>query len=282
MRTLVLGANGQLGRDLVRAFQAAGEARGFGRAEVDVCDEESLHRAMADFSPDLILNAAAYTNVDGAEDDLEQAFMTNEAGARHVAEVAAYRDIPVVYFSTDYVFGNAKVSPYEVDDPLAPLGVYGASKSAGEFAVRKLCTKHFIIRTAWLYGPGGDNFVEKILRAAATRPAIKVVEDEVGCPTYTKDLAEATFYLVRSRHYGTYHIVNGGSCSRYEQAKAIAQIAELPVEVTPCASADFPSKAARPRYSVLSTDAYERTTGHVMRPWKEALMDYLQHREEKA
>lgn len=282
MRTLVLGANGQLGQDLVRAFQAAGEARGFGRGEVDVCDEESLHRALGKFSPDLILNAAAYTNVDGAEEDLEQAFMTNEAGARHVAEVAAYRNIPVVYFSTDYVFGNAKVSPYEVDDPLSPLGVYGASKSAGETAVRKVCPQHFIVRTAWLYGPGGNNFVEKILRAAATRPTLNVVEDEVGSPTYTKDLAEATFYLVRTRHFGTYHIVNGGACSRFEQARAIARFSELPVEIVPCASASSPGKAARPRYSVLSNDAYEHATGHTMRPWKDALMDYLQHREDVA
>lgn len=282
MRTMVLGAGGQLGRDLVRAFRAAGETRGFDRSTVDICDEASLHRAMGDFSPDLILNAAAYTNVDGAEEDLEQAFMTNEAGARHVAEVAAYRSIPVVYFSTDFVFGNAKVSPYEVDDPIAPLGVYGASKAAGEAAVRKVCPQHFIIRTAWLYGAGGNNFVEKILRAAATRPSLQVVEDEVGSPTYTRDLAEATFYLVRSRHYGTYHVVNGGACSRYEQARAIAQIAELPVEIVPCPSGTFPTKAARPRYSVLSNEAYETVTGHTMRSWKDALMAYMQQREEQA
>lgn len=279
MRTLILGAGGQLGRDLVAAFQASGEVRGYTRDEVDITDENALYRVVEQFPPDVILNAAAYTNVDAAEDDLERAFMVNEAGARHVAELAAYREIPVVYFSTDYVFGNAKVMPYEVDDPLSPLGVYGRSKAAGEAAVRKACPQHFIIRTAWLYGPGGNNFVEKILSAAASRPKLRVVEDEVGCPTSTKDLAEATFYLVRSRHYGIYHVVNGGACSRYEQARSIVGFAELNTEVEPCASAEFPSKAERPRYSVLSTHAYEEATGHTMRPWKDALMDYMQHRQ---
>ena len=279
MRTLILGAGGQLGRDLVGAFRRAGEVRAYTRAEVDITHPDQLYHMVEQFPPDLILNAAAYTNVDAAEDDLEAAFLANEGGARHVAEMAAYREVPVVYFSTDYVFGNAKVAPYEVTDPLSPLGVYGKSKSAGESAVRKVCPQHFIIRTAWLYGPGGNNFVEKILKAAATRPKLRVVEDEVGCPTYTKDLAEATFYLARSRQYDTYHVVNGGSCSRYEQARAIVEMAELGTEVEPCSSSEFPSKAERPRYSVLSTDAYERATGHELRPWKEALMDYMQHRE---
>lgn len=282
MRALILGAGGQLGRDLSGAFRRAGEVRAYTRAEVDVTDPDQLYHVVEQFPPDLILNAAAFTNVDAAEDDLEAAFLANEGGARHVAEVAAYRGVPVVYFSTDYVFGNAKESPYEVDDPLAPLGVYGRSKAAGEAAVRKLCPQHFIVRTAWLYGPGGNNFVEKILRAAQTRPKLRVVEDEIGSPTYTRDLAEAAFYLARSRHYGTYHVVNGGSCSRYEQARAIVQLAELNVELEPCKASEFPSKAERPRYSVLSTSAYERATGHVMRHWRDALMDYMQQREANA
>ncbi len=282
MRTLILGANGQLGRDLVGAFRRAGEVRAYSRAEVDITDEDQLYHLAEQFPPDLILNAAAYTNVDAAEDNLEAAFLTNEGGARHVAEIAAYRGVPVVYFSTDYVFGNAKVVPYEVTDPISPLGVYGKSKAAGESTVRKVCPQHFIIRTAWLYGPGGNNFVEKILKAAQTRPKLRVVEDEVGCPTYTKDLAEATFYLARTKQFGTYHVVNGGMCSRYEQAKAIVEMAELPTEIEPCPSSEFPSKAERPRYSVLSTDAYERATGHELRPWKDALMDYLQNREVNA
>jgi dTDP-4-dehydrorhamnose reductase len=279
MRTLVLGAGGQLGRDLARAFRSSGEVRGYTRSEVDITDEAALYRVVEAFPPDVILNAAAYTNVEAAEDDFEGAFMTNEAGARHVAELAEYRSIPVVYFSTDYVFGNAKVAPYQVNDPIAPLGVYGKSKAAGEAAVRKACMRHFIVRTAWLYGPGGNNFVEKILGAAQTRPTLRVVEDEVGCPTYTKDLAEAVYYLTRSKHYGTYHIVNGGSCSRYEQAKAIVELAGLKTVIEPCPATEFPAKAERPHYSVLATDAYERATGHELRPWKDALTDYMQQRE---
>lgn len=280
MRTLILGAGGQLGRDLIGAFRRAGEVRAYTRAEVDITDEDQLYRVADQFPPDLVLNAAAYTNVDAAEDNLEAAFLTNEGGARHAADVAAYRGVPIVYFSTDYVFGNAKVAPYEVSDPISPLGVYGKSKAAGEATVRKVCPQHFIIRTAWLYGPGGNNFVEKILRAAKARDTLRVVEDEVGCPTYTKDLAEATFYLARTRQYGTYHVVNRGACSRYEQAQAIVRMAELPTKIEPCPGSEFPSKAERPRYSVLSMDAYERATGHEMRPWKDALLDYMQHREE--
>lgn len=282
MRTLILGAGGQLGRDLVAAFQPTGEVRGYTRDQVDITSEDAVYRVVEQFPPDLIVNAAAYTNVDAAEDDLERAFMVNEAGARHVAELAEYRGVPVVHFSTDYVFGNAKLTPYEVTDPLSPLGVYGKSKAAGEAAVRKACPQHYIVRTAWLYGPGGNNFVEKILRAAAARPALRVVEDEVGCPTHTHDLAEAARHLVRTQHYGTYHVVNSGACSRYEQARAIMELAGLTTKVEPCASSEFPSKAERPHYSVLSTVAYEQATGQAVRPWRDALAHYLKRRETHA
>jgi len=279
MRTLVFGAGGQLGRDLVAAFQGGGEVCGVPHDQVDIANEEQLHRAVEAFPPDLILNAAAYTNVDGAEDDLERAFMANEAGARMVAEIAAYRKIPVVYFSTDYVFGNAKDTPYEPSDPVSPLGVYARTKTAGEAATRKANPQHYIVRTAWLYGAGGNNFVEKILRAAATQPKLRVVNDEIGSPTYTRDLAEATYYLVRSRAYGTFHIVNHGQCSRFELAQEILKIAEIPREIEACSSAEFPTKAPRPRYSVLSNAAYEKATGFAMRGWREALLDYMQRRE---
>src|SRR5690606_25667561 len=229
--------------------------------------------------PELIINAAAYTNVDGAEDDRDGAFRVNEAGARYVAEAAAALNVPVLYYSTDYVFDGGKNAPYEPDDHVAPLGVYGESKAAGEAAVRSANPRHFIVRTAWLYGPMGNNFVEKILRAADERPKLRVVDDEIGSPTHTQDLAAATLELVRTEQYGTYHAVNSGWCSRYELAKAILEEAGRKTPIEPCSSSEFPMKAPRPKYSVLSNAKLEKATPHKMRAWRQALEAYLERRE---
>lgn len=282
MRTLIFGCNGQLGRDLMHVFGSGGEVKGYDLPEVDIADEEALYPLVEDFGPEIIVNAAAYTDVEAAEDDLTAAFKTNENGARHLADLAHHHQIPIVYFSTDYVFDGKKDAPYEPGDDIAPLGVYGKSKAAGETAVRKSNPLHFIIRTAWLYGRGGNHFVEKILRAAKERPELKVVDDEVGSPTFTLDLAEATYYLARTKHFGIYHAVNTGHCSRYELARNILQIAEIDTPVRPCKSEDFPTKADRPAWSVLSPAKLEEATGHTMRSWREALLDYMQKREEEA
>jgi len=239
----------------------------------------ALQPLVQDFAPALMVNAAAYTDVDGAEANLERAFLSNEAGARNLAELAAQHRVPVVYFSTDYVFDGRKGSPYVPDDPIAPIAVYGKSKAAGEAATRRANPQHFIIRTAWLYGPGGNNFVEKILRAAATRPSLRVVEDEVGSPTHTVDLAEATRALSRTQAYGTYHAVNTGQCSRFDFACEILRLAAASVPVAPCAAGAFPSKAARPAFSVLDTASLTQNTGYRMRPWQEALEHYMERRQ---
>lgn len=278
MRTLIFGAKGQLGKDLLHVFHAQGEVQGFDLPETDIADEVAVQPIIERFAPDLIVNAAAYTNVDAAEDDLEAAFLANEVGARNLAELSAYRDIPIVYFSTDYVFAGTKRTPYEENDPIAPIGVYGKSKAAGEAAVRKANPRHYILRTAWLYGPGGNNFVEKVLRAAKDKPALKVVSDEIGSPTHTLDLAEATCAAVRSEQYGTYHAVNAGACSRFEYAKEILRLAGLTTPVAACTASEFPSKAQRPAYSVLSTRKLRDATGHTMRSWQEALRNYMQRR----
>ena len=282
MRTLIFGAKGQLGRELMTVFGTAGKVQGHDLPEVDIADESALHPIVDSFSPDLIINAAAYTDVEAAEDDLQCAFLSNEIGARNVADLSAYHRIPVVYYSTDYVFDGTSGRPYREDDLVAPLGAYGRSKAAGEAATRKSNPHHFVLRTAWLYGPRGNNFVEKILRAAATRPELKVVEEEIGSPTHTIDLAEATLALARTRKYGIYHAVNTGQCSRYEFARAILNIAEVGVPVHPCAVSAFPSKAPRPRYSVLDTGKLTETTGFCMRPWRKALLDYMQRRDDNA
>ena len=278
MRTLIFGCNGQLGRDLVHVFQRECVVQGYDLPDVDIADEVALQPLVESFGPDLLINAAAYTDVDGAENDFAKAFLANESGARNIAELAAYHKIPVIYFSTDYVFDGTKGAPYEPGDPMAPLGVYGKTKAAGEHATIVANPHHFILRTAWLYGPGGNNFVEKVLRAAASRPELKVVEDEVGSPTHTLDLAEAALAIARTQAYGTYHAVNTGACSRFEFARAFLDLAGVTTPVMPCLADEYPTKAARPRYSVLDTASLTAATGYTMRPWRDALAHYLQRR----
>ena len=278
MRTLIFGANGQLGRDCVVHFGTTGEIRGLGPREGDITSPDTIETIVGEFRPGLIVNAAAYTNVDGAEDDEAGAFRVNETGARNVAEAAAKHGAVILHFSTDYVFDGTKRTPYEPDDPTAPVGIYARSKLAGENAVRVANPRHFILRTAWLYGPGGNNFVEKILRAAASRPALRVVDDEVGSPTQTYDLAEAALALARTQAYGTYHGANRGACSRFEFARTILATAGLETPIEPCPSSEFPTKAERPLYSVLSAAKLEAATGYVFRTWQDALTHYFTRR----
>lgn len=282
MRTFVFGCKGQLGRDVMRVFGEAGEVCGVDLPEVDIAEAGAAAAVLAEWQPDLVINAAAYTNVEGAEDDEEGATRGNDLGARRVAEAAQDAGAPVVLYSTDFVFDGAKQTPYVPEDETDPLSAYGRTKLAGEMATREANARHFILRTAWLYGPGGNNFVEKIIGAARKRSSLQIVEDEVGSPTHTWDLAEATRALAGTTLYGTYHAVNAGACSRYEFARAFLEMAGVEVEVTPCTADTFPSKAARPKYSVLDTSKLTEACGYRMRPWREALEHYMQRREESA
>lgn len=277
---LIFGAGGQLGRDLTAVFSRAARVIGLDIDTIDIAESDAAATAMDRCGPKLVVNAAAYTNVEGAEDDRENAFRVNETGARNVARACAQRGIPVVHYSTDFVFGGTSDRPYEPDDPVAPKGVYAESKAAGDAAVAEECTNHFVVRTAWLYGIGGNNFVEKILALAETRPSLKVVTDEVGSPTFTADLAEATAALVKTDAYGIYHCVNAGSCSRFEFAQAILKAAGMNTAVEPCLAEAFPSKAPRPKYSVLSNDKLEAACGYVMPAWEDALARYMRRRKE--
>ena len=280
MLTIVFGSKGQLGRDLCARFSRDGEVFAADLPELDIADFDAVGRLVRDVRPDLVVNAAGYTDVEAAEDDPVSAFRVNETGAGNVARASAGAGAPVVYYSTDFVFDGEKKHPYMPDDVPAPLCVYAKSKLAGETATRENNDRHCIIRTAWLYGPGGKNFVEKILRAAQTRPSLTVVEDEVGSPTYTLDLAEATAALASAGATGTFHVVNSGSCSRYEFARKIVELAGLDTPVEPCSASAFPMKAKRPLYSVLSNEKYETLTGKTVRAWQEALASYIQRRRQ--
>ena len=275
MHTLIFGAKGQLGKDLRTIFSNAGSVTGVDLPEVDIADTDAVKALTQSEAPGLVVNAAAFTDVEAAEDREQEAFRANEDGARIVARAAAAQGIPIGEYSTDHVFGGVKSTPYDVDDETAPSGVYARSKLAGEVATREENPEHFIVRTAWLYGPGGNNFVEKVLAAAKSRPSLKVVEDEVGAPTHTLDLARATVALTKTEAYGVYHVVNGGACSRYEFALAILDETGLATPIEPCGSDAFPTKAERPLYSVLSTQALEEATGFGMPQWRDALQEYI-------
>jgi dTDP-4-dehydrorhamnose reductase len=280
MRTLVVGARGQLGRDLVTVFRKIGDVRGVDLPEVDVTDASDVTDVVASTVPDLVVNAAAYTDVEAAEHHREAAFRVNELGARIVAEACDEAGVPVVYYSTDFVFDGSQDRPYEPEDPVHPSGVYAESKAAGEHATSETNPRHFILRTAWLYGPSGNNFVEKILRAAVSKPVLTVVTDEVGSPTHTWDLALATRALRATEAYGTYHAVNAGACSRFEFAQEILRLAGCDTTVEPCSAAEYPANAPRPAYSVLSTEKLTAACGWMMRSWEDALAHYMERRKE--
>jgi dTDP-4-dehydrorhamnose reductase len=259
MRTLVLGANGMLGRDVVRA--AGNDVVALSQAELDITDREAVRAAVA--RDDLVINCAAYTNVDGAEQQPEQALRVNRDGARNVAEAAG----AVVYVSSDYVFDGEKREPYLESDPVAPLSSYGSSKLEGERATADANERHYIARSSWLFGAGGKNFVETMLGLG---PEVRVVDDQVGCPTFTGHLAHAILSLADTGDYGVHHLAASGSCSWFEFAREIFALTGREVSLTPCTTDELRRPAPRPAWSVLESER-----GHRLPHWREGLQAYL-------
>jgi dTDP-4-dehydrorhamnose reductase len=269
---LVVGAQGMLGQDLMDIFGSS--ARGVDLAEVDITDMESVRRLLLTLKPEVVVNAAAYTDVDGCQVNVEQAMAVNGEGVAHLAMVAAEIGSRLVQVSTDYVFDGSKGSPYDEDDYQHPMSVYGESKYAGELNAR-ISPQHLIVRTQWLFGQGGKNFVETMLRLATERSVIDVVDDQVGSPTWTADLARAIKALLDKGCQGVYHAASGGVCSWNEFARAIFAEEGLAVTVSALSTEDLGRPAPRPRYSVLDCSRLTRDTGFVMPPWQEALRGYL-------
>lgn len=243
--------------------------------ELDITNRREVEAAVRKFSPEIILNCAAFTRVDECEEKKDLAFAVNGLGVGHLAEAARQAAARLVHFSTDYIFDGAKGLPYGEDDPATPLSIYGASKWEGECLVRKHLEDYLLIRTQWLYGEGGNHFVKTILRLAETQDVLKVVDDQVGSPTWTEDLAEATLALIEREATGTYHLVNDGYCSWYQFASRIIEEAGLPTKVIPCTTAEFPRPAKRPAYSVLSTDRAKSVLGSGLPPWERSLKRFL-------
>jgi dTDP-4-dehydrorhamnose reductase len=275
---LVTGAAGMLARALVPALESAGhELLAPPEAEFDVTqDHEELARRAGAWRPDWIAHLAAFTRVDDCESQPERAFEVNARGSRQVALAARSIGASLLALSTDYVFDGRATRPYRENDPAAPQSVYGHSKWEGEQAVREIQPRHLIVRTAWLYGAGGPNFVDTILRRARAGESLRVVDDQRGSPTFTADLAAGLVRLLATGRTGTFHCTNSGDCTWYELAAHVIARAGLATRLERTDSAGFPRPAKRPAYSVLSNAGFESATGWRMPPWRDAVDRYLE------
>jgi dTDP-4-dehydrorhamnose reductase len=277
MKVLILGATGLLGQALVREW-TGDEVLAMGSRDVDICDPAKVREMIGNGRPNWIVLAAAYTDVDGCESHREVAFSVNRDGAVNVAEAARQAGAKLIFLSSDYVFDGKKTSPYEVEDKRNPQSVYGHSKAEAEINLMKILPHCCIARTSWVFGAGGRCFPDTILRLAANRPALDVVNDQRGCPTYTVDLARAIIQLCRKNAGGIVHVTNAGDCSWFEFAQEIITGARLATEVRPVSSQQMARPAPRPAYSVLSATSLRRY-GIEMPEWKDALGRYLQERK---
>ena len=276
MRILVTGHSGLLGTDLVPVLNRGHEVHGCSLPERDITDPAVARRAVADCRAELVVHAAAYTAVDECEKNPDLAFRVNALGTRNMVLAARAAGAAFCYVSTDYVFNGQKGSAYLEYDPVQPLGVYGLSKWGGEQYVRYLHDRFYIVRAAWLFGAGGPCFPATILRLLREKGSVDVVNDQVGNPTYAGDLSEAILRIVESGLYGTYHAVNAGPTSWFEFARAVAQaFGRDPATVRPTTSEFFVRPAPRPAHSALRNFVLEESLGYRMRPWTEALADYV-------
>jgi dTDP-4-dehydrorhamnose reductase len=282
MRIAVIGANGQLGSDLIAAFSNSGGAvSGLTHSDIEIADLNSISRVLDYIQPHLIVNTGAMHHVENCECEPEKAFGVNALGARNLAVVARKLGTVLMHVSTDYVFDGAKGSPYVEDDNPLPLNAYGITKLAGEHFVRATTEKHFVVRTSGLYGKspcrakGGLNFIELMLKLAKERGEVRVVDSETVTPTSTAELAQQLAQLSRSDYYGLYHATAEGSCSWYEFAREIFSLTDTPVRLKAARPGEFPNKVARPRYSVLENRGLKARGLNIFKPWQVGLREYL-------
>jgi dTDP-4-dehydrorhamnose reductase len=304
MRILITGAGGMLGKDLVRAFSGEHKVYGIDReasgtknlapgeiefSQVDITNREEIVKAISEVKPEAVIHTAAYTDVDGCQKNKDLAYKVNGIGTKNVALASAKCRAVMIYISTDFVFDGDKREPYlETDEP-HPLSIYGKSKLEGEKSLPSLLEKYLIIRTSWLFGRHGRNFVDTIVKLARAAKELKVVDDQIGSPTYSKDLAQAIRRLITlvpdtgsglRELSGIYHITNSGSCSWYEYASEIVGYLGLEnILLEPISSSVSQRLAPRPAYSVLNNERFEQVTGYSMRPWRQALKEYLKEVE---
>lgn len=275
MKILVTGVKGQLGFDVVNEAKARGiQAVGVDIDEMDITNKEQVNQVMKSDVFDAVVHCAAWTAVDKAEDMVDVCRKVNALGTKNIADVCEELDIPMMYFSTDYVFDGQGETPWSEYDERNPLNVYGQTKYEGELVVERL-KKHFMIRIAWVFGKNGNNFIKTMLRLGKERGKVSVVKDQIGSPTYTFDLARLVVDMIQSDKYGTYHATNEGICSWYEFACEIFKQAGMDVEVTPVNSDAFPVKAMRPKNSRMHKGELDKNEFDRLPTWQDALGRYL-------
>lgn len=282
MRVLVTGAGGMLGRALGEQLQGAHTLFLWGREEADLTDEAQVRTAARGIAFDAVVHAAAMTDVDRCESEPDLALRVNRDATRYVADLARERGAIFVYVSTDYVFDGAKRSPYLEEDPTGPVNAYGRSKLEGERAAESSGAKTLVVRTSWLFGTGGKNFVDTIALKLERGESLRVVDDQKGSPTYTRDLAHAIELLLRRGSLGTVHATNSGATTWYGLAREIARALGSDAPIAPVTTEGFPRPAARPRYSVLSGARFRAWTGENLRPWEEAVGHHLASRRSRS
>lgn len=277
MKVLVTGAKGQLGSDLMNELKKRGlTGIGVDVEEMDITDADACMRVITGSGADAVIHCAAYTAVDPAEDHVELCRRINGEGTRNVALACKAAGVKMMYISTDYVFDGQGTRPWEPDDERHPLNVYGQTKYEGELAVEELLEHYFTVRIAWVFGAAGKNFIKTMLRLGKERGAVSVVNDQVGSPTYTYDLARLLVDMIQTERYGRYHATNEGLCSWYEFALEIFRQAGMDeVKVTPVTSDQFPAKAVRPANSRMSKEKLRENGFEPLPPWEDALGRYL-------
>jgi len=281
MKILLVGADGQLGTDLTKVIPKE-QLIPLTIKDLDIAKQKEVSQVLENYSPQVVINTAAFHRVDDCEDQVLEAFLVNAVGVKYLAEACLRVDATLVHISTDYVFDGEKNTPYVETDPPNPQSIYAISKLAGEQIVRRYLTKYFVIRSSGLYGvagclgKGGGNFVENMIKRAETQKELKVVTDEVLAPTYTLDLAKKIYELIQTSYYGLYHIVNHGECSWHDFAVKIFELlGKKEVSIIPTTSTEFKTKAKRPKYSVLRNARLESLKMDDLRDWKGALKAYL-------
>lgn len=282
LKVLVTGAAGQLGQDVFLLLQHQGhQVMGCDRQEMDITDLDQCIQVIGEYGPHAVIHCAAHTAVDAAESDIDAAYLINATGSRNVALASEKAGAKLVYISTDYVFDGLGVQPYHEYDNTDPKSIYGKSKRAGEVLVQSLSSKYFIVRTSWVYGKYGNNFVKTMLKLGQEKPMLQVVDDQKGSPTYTVDLARFLLELIQTEKYGVYHASNSDSCTWFEFTQSIFAEAEdilglkFTAKLEPCATEQFPRPAPRPRNSVMEHLSIRTNGFEDIRPWREGLRDFL-------
>ena len=288
MKILITGSKGQVGSQLINILSKekseigdipkllrGAEVIGKGSQELDISDLQKVESLIGEIKPDVVINAAAYTNVDACETNEEKAIKVNAIGARNLAVACEKIGAKLVHISTDYVFSGIGNIPFKECDEASPQSVYGKSKNAGDDFVKEFSSKYFIVRPSWVYGYNGKNFVYSIMKAAREKGSLKVVKDQRGNPTNAEDIAHHILKLIPTEEYGIYHCSGHGECSWYDFACEIVKLAQIPCTITPCNSGEYPSQTKRPTYSSLDNEKLRMTVGDEMRNWKDALKVFI-------